>query len=248
MIWNKQFKYPNSQRSIKGEYDIRKMLLPSVTTVLNATLPEDKRKSLDKWARRVGEDEATRIKELAGRRGTAMHFYLQKHLDPDCKGYMDLTQVGRVAEPMAKKIIEKGIVDLTEIWGSEVVVYYPGLYAGATDVVGIYDYSESIVDFKQSNKPKRGEWISDYFMQLGGYAMAHNYVYGTKIDQGVILMCTPDCYFQKFVVRGKEFVKHQHNFLRRLDEYYKLRPEYKPKFGAAQIDAQTLLKELEKDK
>ena len=248
MIWNKQFKYPNSQRSIKGEYDIRKMLLPSVTTVLNATQPEDKRKSLDKWARRVGEDEATRIKELAGRRGTAMHFFLQKHLDPDCKGYMDLTQVGRVAEPMAKKIIEKGMGDLTEIWGSEVVVYYPGLYAGATDVVGIYDYSESIVDFKQSNKPKRGEWISDYFMQLGGYAMAHNYVYGTQIDQGVILMCTPDCYFQKFVVRGKQFVKHQHNFLRRLDEYYKLTPEYKPKFGAAQIDAQTLLKELEKDK
>ena len=107
MIWNKQFKYPNSQRSIKGEYDISKMLLPSVTTVLNATQPEDKRKSLDKWARRVGEDEATRIKELAGRRGTAMHFYLQKHLDPDCKGYMDLTTLGQVAEPMAKKIIEK---------------------------------------------------------------------------------------------------------------------------------------------
>ena len=114
MKWNKQFKYPNSQRSIKGEYDIRKMLLPSVTTVLNATQPEDKRKSLDKWARRVGEDEATRIKELAGRRGTAMHFYLQKHLDPDCKGYMDLTQVGRVAEPMAKKIISKGLSDLSE--------------------------------------------------------------------------------------------------------------------------------------
>jgi len=223
IIWNKQFKYPNSQRSIKGEYDISKMLLPSVTTVLNATHPEEKQKSLDKWVRRVGEDEATRIKEQAGRRGTAMHFYLQKYLDPDCKGYMDLTQVGQVAEPMAKKIIEKGMEDLTEVWGSEVTVYYPGLYAGATDVVGIYDYSESIVDFKQSNKPKRGEWISDYFMQLGAYAMAHNYVYGTKIDQGVILMCTPDCYFQKFVIRGKEFVKHQHNFLRRLDEYYKIK-------------------------
>ena len=102
------------------------------------------------------------------------------------------------------------------------VVHYPGLYAGATDLVGIYDYSESIIDFKQSNKPKRREWIEDYFMQLGAYAMAHNAVYGTQIDQGVILMCTPDCYFQKFVIRGKEFVKHQHNFLRRLDEYYKI--------------------------
>ena len=222
IIWNKQFEYPNSQRSIKGEYDIMKMLLPSVTTVLNATQPESKRKSLDRWIARTGEDEATRIKELAGKRGTAMHFYLQKYLDPDCTGYMDLTQVGQVAEPMAKKIIEKGIEVLTEIWGSEVTVYYPGLYAGATDVAGIYDFSESIVDFKQSNKPKQREWIEDYFMQLGAYAMAHNYVYGTKIDQGVILMCTPDCYFQKFVIRGKEFVKHQHNFLRRLDEYYKI--------------------------
>ena len=220
MIWNKQFEYPNSQRSIKGEYDISKMLLPSVTTVLNATQPEDKRKSLDKWVRRVGESEADRIKNLAAKRGTAMHFYLQQWLDPEVKGYQDLTVVGQVAEPMAKKIIEKGIEDLTEVWGSEVVVHYPGLYAGATDLVGIYDYSESIIDFKQSNKPKQREWIEDYFTQLGAYAMAHNYVYGTKIDQGVILMCTPDCYFQKFVIRGKEFVKYQHNFLRRLDQYY----------------------------
>mgnify|MGYP003628208707 FL=1 len=220
MIWNKRFEYPNSQRSIKGEYDISRTLLPSVTTVLNATQSEEKRKTLDKWMRRVGEDEADRIKNLAAKRGTAMHFYLQQWLDPEVKGYQDLTVVGQVAEPMAKKIIEKGIEDLTEVWGSEVVVHYPGLYAGATDLVGIYDYSESIIDFKQSNKPKQRAWIEDYFTQLGAYAMAHNYVYGTKIDQGVILMCTPDCYFQKFVIRGKEFVKHQHNFLRRLDQYY----------------------------
>ena len=220
MIWNKRFEYPNSQRSIKGEYDISRTLLPSVTTVLNATQSEEKRKTLDKWMRRVGEEEADRIKNLAAKRGTAMHFYLQQWLDPEVKGYQDLTVVGQVAEPMAKKIIEKGIEDLTEVWGSEVVVHYPGLYAGATDLVGIYDYSESIIDFKQSNKPKQRAWIEDYFTQLGAYAMAHNYVYGTKIDQGVILMCTPDCYFQKFVIRGKEFVKHQHNFLRRLDQYY----------------------------
>tara|TARA_R110000744_G_scaffold115892_4_gene216720 strand:+ start:144 stop:821 length:678 start_codon:yes stop_codon:yes gene_type:complete len=223
MIWNKRFEYPNSQRSIKGEYDISRMLLPSVTTVLNATQSEEKRKTLDKWVRRVGESEADRIKNLAAKRGTAMHFYLQQWLDPNVKGYQDLTVVGQVAEPMAKKIIEKGIEDLTEVWGSEVTVHYPGLYAGATDLVGIYDYSESIIDFKQSNKPKQRAWIEDYFTQLGAYAMAHNYVYGTKIDQGVILMCTPDCYFQKFVVRGKEFVKHQHNFLRRLDQYYEER-------------------------
>jgi genome maintenance exonuclease 1 len=121
---------------------------------------------------------------------------------------------------MAQMIVDRGLADLEEIWGSEVTLYYPGLYAGATDLAGIYDGQESICDFKQSNKPKRREWIADYFMQLAAYAMAHNYVYNTKITQGVILMCTKDNLFQKFVVDGKEFIKFQHDFLRKVDQYY----------------------------
>jgi genome maintenance exonuclease 1 len=121
---------------------------------------------------------------------------------------------------MADTIIDKGFKDLQEIWGSEVVVYYPGLYAGATDVVGVYDHEDSIIDFKQSNKPKKEEWIQDYFLQLGAYAMAHNYVHRTEITQGVILMCTPDNYFQKFQVKGKKFIKYQHQFLERVSRYY----------------------------
>ena len=87
-------------------------------------------------------------------------------------------------------------------------------------MVGVYDYENSIIDFKQSNRPKRKEWIDDYFMQVGAYAMAHNQVYGTDITQGVILMCTPDCFFQKFIVKGREFVKYQHKFLERVSKYY----------------------------
>ena len=87
-------------------------------------------------------------------------------------------------------------------------------------MVGVYDYEDSIIDFKQSNKPKRKEWIEDYFMQLGAYAMAHNQVYDTEITQGVVLMCTPDNYFQKFQIKGKEFIKYQHKFLERLNKYY----------------------------
>ena len=103
---------------------------------------------------------------------------------------------------MADTIIDKGFNDLQEIWGSEVTLFYPGLYAGATDLVGTYDYEDSIIDFKQSNKRKRREWIEDLFLQLGAYAMAHNQVYKTEITQGVILMCTPDNHFQKFQVKG----------------------------------------------
>ena len=122
---------------------------------------------------------------------------------------------------MAKQIIDRGLIDLNEIWGSEVTLYYPDLYAGATDLVGIYNGRESIIDFKQSNKPKRREWIDDYFIQLGAYAMANNYVYQTKIQSGIILMCTKDNLFQKFESSDKEFVGYQHAFLRKVDEYYR---------------------------
>ena len=122
---------------------------------------------------------------------------------------------------MAQKIINEGLSGLDEIWGSEVVLYYPELYAGATDVVGIYNGQESIIDFKQTNKPKRREWIDDYFIQLGAYAMAHNFIYDTKIQSGIILMCTKDNLFQKFEVADKEFVSYQHAFLRKVDEYYR---------------------------
>ena len=147
-----------------------------------------------------------------------MHLHLEKHVLGD--GHLDLTPEGITAKAMADTIIEKGLPSLSEVWGSEVTLYYPGKYAGATDLVGVYDYEDSIIDFKQSNKPKQRQWIDDYFMQLGAYAMAHNQVYNTDITQGVVLMCTPDNYFQKFTVNGKEFIKYQNQFLERVDRYY----------------------------
>ena len=221
MKWNKRFTYPTSSRSLisgSRHYDIGQEKLPSVTTILAATQSEEKRQSLQRWKDRVGLDAADQIKNEAANRGTAMHAYLEDHLSG--KQRVDLTPVGQEARTMAQMIVDQGLKDLNEIWGSEVTVHYPGLYAGATDVAGIYNSAESIIDFKQSNKPKRREWISDYFTQLGAYAMAHNHVYGTKINQGVILMCTKDNLFQKFIVDGQEFVRFQHDFLRKVDQYY----------------------------
>ena len=219
--WNKEYKYPASMRtSIEGRrhYEITGKKLPSVTTILQATQSKEKKASIAKWQARVGKDQATRVKDQAASRGTNMHYHLEKYILGE--GHKDLTDEGQVAGDMAKVIIDKGLCDMSEIWGSEVTLYYPGLYAGATDLVGVYDYEDSIVDFKQSNKPKRREWIDDYITQLAAYAMAHNQVYNTEITQGVILMCTPDNYFQKFQVKGKDFIKYQHKFLERVDKYY----------------------------
>ena len=226
LVWNKKFEYPKSQRSLiqgKRHYDIGHTKLPSVTTIISATQSEEKKASLAKWKAGLGVQQADRVRDIAAMRGTAMHTYLEGYVRGT--GHKDLTSIGREAEPMAKKIISDGLCDLTEIWGSEVTLYYPELYAGATDVVGIYNGRESIIDFKQTNKPKQRGWISDYFVQLGAYAMAHNYVYGTKIQSGVILMCSKDGMFQKFESSDKEFVGFQHEFLRKCDQYYKNVPK-----------------------
>jgi genome maintenance exonuclease 1 len=159
------------------------------------------------------------VRDVAAMRGTAMHTFLDAYIRGS--GHKDLTSIGKEAEPMAQRIIEAGLRDLNEVWGTEVTLYYPDLYAGATDVVGIYNGRESIIDFKQTNKPKRREWIDDYFIQLGAYAMAHNFIYDTKIQSGIILMCSKDKLFQKFEVSDKEFVHYQHAFIKKVDEYYR---------------------------
>ena len=222
MNWNKKFIYPKTQRSlIQGSrhYDIGNTKLPSVTTIISATQSEEKRQKLAEWKARLGDQAADRVRDVAAMRGTAMHTFLEAYIRGT--GHKDLTSIGKEAEPMAKKIIESGLGDLGEVWGTEVTLYYPDLYAGATDIVGIYNGRESIIDFKQTNKPKRREWIDDYFIQLGAYAMAHNFIYDTKIQSGIILMCSKDKFFQKFEVSGKEFVGYQHAFLKKVDQYYR---------------------------
>ena len=222
MKWNKQFIYPKTVRSsINGvrKYPINDEKLPSVTTIISSTQDASKTESLNKWKARVGEVEAERIKNTAATRGTAMHSYLEHHV----KGgnVLDLTDVGREARSMGQTIIEKGFGDLEEVWGVECTLFYPGLYAGQTDLCGIYQGRESIVDFKQSNKPKRAEWIGDYKLQLVAYATAHDCIFGTNIEQGVILMCTPDNFFQRFLVNGSEFREYKWKWLRKISDYYR---------------------------
>tara|TARA_R110000782_G_scaffold141835_1_gene234528 strand:- start:1412 stop:2104 length:693 start_codon:yes stop_codon:yes gene_type:complete len=222
-----KYDYPTSTRaSIKGlrHYsltgDIHGQRLPSVTTVLGQTQPKAKQASLQKWRDRVGAAEAAKITSEAAARGTAMHLYLEKYCLGE--GYLDLTDVGNAAKHMAECIVDRGIDNrLTEIYGNEATLYYPGLYAGAVDLVGQHDGTMAIIDFKQTNKPKQREWIGDYFLQMAAYGMAHDAVYGTTIEKGVILMCSKDLYYQEFTIEGEEYRRAKHDFLRRLDQFYK---------------------------
>ena len=221
MIWNKRFEYPTSIRSLINDqrhYDIGTEKLPSVTTILQATQSEEKKAILAKWKQKVGKNKAEHIKNEAANRGTIMHRIIEGYITGE--GHADLSDMGQAAGIMAQTIFKEGLKgSMEEVWGSEITLYYPGLYAGATDLVGIYEGRESIIDFKQSNKIKKREWIDDYFTQLAAYAMAHNHVYDTKIQSGVILMCTKDNYFQKFVVKDKEFQQYMWKWVSKVDQF-----------------------------
>ena len=209
-------------------YDVAGYRLPSVTTILGKTKDTS---SLDSWIARKGRKEAERIKNQSATRGTAMHKYLENYVLG--KGYEDLTELGQETKRMAEKVIEVGLAPVSGYYGSEVTLYYPGLYAGSTDLVGVHNDKDTIIDFKQANKPKREEWIGDYKLQAAAYAMAHDQVHGSNIEQCVIMVCTPDLYYQEFKIDGLNLRKAKHDFLRRLDQYHELLREEaeKPTYG-----------------
>ena len=147
-----------------------------------------------------------------------MHKFIEKYIQES--GYEDLTPIGKEAKPMAEKIIESGLKPISYYYGSEVTLYYPGLYAGSTDLVCEHEGKDTIIDFKQANRPKKEEWIEDYYLQIAAYAMAHDYVHNSNIQQGIIMVCTPDLYYQEFKFEGNEMRQYRHKFLERLSQYH----------------------------
>jgi hypothetical protein len=222
MQWNNKFSYPKSMRSIVGGsrmYAINQEKLPSVTSILQATQSEEKKASLANWKARVGIAEANRIKNDASNRGTSMHVFLEKYLLGQLN--LELLEEDNKSKKMADEIIEQGIKNkLSEIWGTEATLYYPGKYAGTCDACGVYEGQETIIDFKQSNKPKKEEWIEDYYLQLGAYSLAHNVVHNSNITQGIVLLCTVDNLFQDFRIQGVKLEEYQNKFLNKVEQYH----------------------------
>ena len=194
--------------------------VPSVTTILDKTKPAEKRQALQEWRNRVGHTQAQAITTEAAGRGTSMHKQLEnwlEHGELKTGGNM----VHQQAALMAQKIIDNYLkTDLQEWWASEASLYHSGLYAGTTDLVGIYNGKPSIIDFKQTNKPKRTEWIDDYFLQGAAYSQAHNHMFGTNIAQIVVLMCSKDLEPQRWIINCDEVDQWTEKWWTRVTEYY----------------------------
>lgn len=195
--------------------------VPSVTTILDATKPEESRQALHNWKKRVGVQRAQQITTEAAGRGTRMHKWLENYVKTGKTGDPGTNPYSQQSHSMAHTIIQQGLsLHVTEFWGVEVPVYYSGLYAGTTDCLGLWKTKPSIMDFKQTNKLKKREWIEDYFLQLAAYAMAHNHTHGTEISNGTILMCSADNIYQEFEISDNEFELYTHKWLERVEQYY----------------------------
>lgn len=205
--------------------------VPSVTTILDKTKPAEAREALANWRKAVGEKRATEITTEAANRGTRMHAYLEHYVLQEDMKELPSNPFAHPSWFMAAEVILQGLQpNVTEFWGTEVPVYYSGLYAGTTDCLGLWNDKPAIMDFKQSNKVKKREYISDYFIQLAAYAAAHNETHGTNINTGVILMAVQPKLLQdgiydkpqylEFVIEGDEFKYWSDEWMKRVELYY----------------------------
>jgi genome maintenance exonuclease 1 len=192
--------------------------VPSVTTILSATADKT---ALVEWRKRVGDAEATRISTESAGLGTLVH----KHVENFIEGIErppGNTPIHVLARSMSDMIINNGRPGVDEVWGMEASLYYPGLYAGTTDLCGVYKGVPSIMDHKTAKKMKKPEWMQDYFIQTTAYALAHNEVHGTDIKQGVLFMADREGAYNTFIIEGAEFKHYSDLWLQRVEQYYKL--------------------------
>lgn len=219
-------KYPYQQLSRKS-IDGRRMYLcpdgsklPSVTTIIGATKSERDKQSLNNWKKRVGHANAAEITRTAANRGTKMHSYLESFMKTSEVGQPGTNPFSIQSHNMASHVIQNGLKDVSEFYGTEVNLYYPELYAGTTDTVFLENGELVIGDFKQTNKPKKTEWIGDYFLQLASYMICHDELYGTKINKGKIMMCSPELVYQEWILEGDALRKYKDMWWNRLYQYY----------------------------
>jgi hypothetical protein len=207
--------------------------LPSVTTILDATKSEESKRALQNWRNRVGHEQAQQITTEAANRGTRMHTYLEQYVRDGAIKERGTNPFSWASHAMAHTVVKHGLKNVSEFWGIEVPLYFPNVYAGTTDGAGIHLNEEAILDYKQTNRPKKREWIDDYFIQLCAYAEAHNELHGTQIRKGVVLMCAkpeldeqmnmitqPE--YQEFVLEGREFDKYRDLWWKKVEQYYLL--------------------------
>lgn len=179
---------------------------PSITTVLGGTMPEEKAQALKKWQMSLGMDVAQKKTKDAADRGTAVHLLAERYLKKE-----PLQQPGDTfsqSDINAFNALKLKLNKIEEVWAQEVALYSDLLgVAGRTDLIGIYKGRPCIIDFKTSSRIKGSADIEDYRLQLCAYALMHNEMFGTDINDGIIFMTSDGGFPQEFSVDLRDYVE-----------------------------------------
>ena len=224
-LYNPRYSYPDLHADTDPSgyrvYETPGGPAPSVTTILS-TLPNP---GLDAWRQKVGEEEAKRISVEATTIGSHMHNYLEAYVKglEEEEPKDDLQEIGK---KMAVPIKRYGLRGLDEVWAVEEALHCHNLYAGRTDLIGVYDGLPSIIDYKTSKRLKTPEYIHHYKLQTAAYSIAHAEMFGEDvIKQAVILIAIrPSKYqpsdMQKFVIGPDEFQKYRDEWMDVVSNFY----------------------------
>ncbi len=185
---------------------------PSVTTVLGWK----SKAGILEWRKRVGEEAANKISRQASTRGTKFHYQVEDHIN---------NKEVKFANPSEKDMftsIEHFLSRINNVHVQEASLYSDFLKtAGRVDCIAEFDGRLSIIDFKTSSKPKKAEYITNYFQQGSAYAVMYEERTGIPIDTVVIIMA----------VEGNEpqlFIEKRDNFI---ESYREVRNDYEQAMG-----------------
>jgi len=192
--------------------------LPSVTTILGYS--SDKKQSLLEWEQSVGSKRANKEREHACNLGIIVHQNVENYLNNiSCK------EGGHILRKQAKKmsdiIINEGIIpNVTAVHGMEMSLYYPGLYAGTTDLLVTYQGLLSICDHKTCKNMRSEDMIDDYYNQLAAYIIAFEEMYKINIDMAVIFMVSRNLKFNEFKLNKSDIEKYKVSWLNKVELFY----------------------------
>lgn len=186
---------------------------PSVTSILSATKPQKDRMALQQWRKRIGAKQAQQITNNASRRGISVHVAIKQYL-----------QQKEIAEEVIDNpywhSIKPVLDEVEQVHLVESAIYHSLYrYGGCFDCLGEWKGKLCVFDWKTASKPKKTEWITDYFLQVTAYIKAINYLYNVEIEQGIIAIALSEQPAQIFVLDEEALADYWQQFIRRLQQW-----------------------------
>ena len=205
-----KFAYPDLETVAYNHqrwYDTPFGYYPSITTVLGFTETEEKKQSLKRWQDSLGADKAAQVSKAATDRGTNVHLLCERYLKSEKVDALIDGKPVPEADIQSFNALRMKLNKIDEVWGQEVALYSHEVeIAGRCDLIAVYKGVPVIIDFKTASRVKHHEDIGNYKVQLAFYAIAHNSMFGTDIQEGVILMVAGSGFPQEFRVKLSDHI------------------------------------------